>query len=204
MRRVSGGSSVVFLHLGMLGDGRQAMRWAPIEPKGTIAAIDVVGGFYRKDDWAKDHPIFAGLPAGGIMDYSFYREIIPLTVMTGVPAPAEAVCGAIRSSGGVEANSYGSGLHIAVYKLGAGRVILNNLKVRENLGKDPAAERLLRNMLNYAATNPSTSGTKCPPSRAAHGRGTVRLATGSALLELNRAFRYFSVIELEPQVKSRR
>ena len=38
-----------------------------------------------------------------------------------------------------------------MFRLGAGRFVLNNLLVRENLGRMPAAERLLRNMLNYAA-----------------------------------------------------
>jgi len=151
-RCMSAGSTVVFLDLVTLAEGGQPMRWSPVEPKGSIGDINVVGGFYRKDDWAKDHPIFAGLPAGGIMDYTFYREIIPVTVMTGLPTPAEAVCGAIRTSGGVDTNSYASGLHIAIYKLGTGRCILNNLRVRENLGKDPVAERLLRNLLNTAAS----------------------------------------------------
>ena len=36
--------------------------------------------------------------------------------------------------------------------LGAGRFILNNLHIRENLGKVPAAGRLLRNLLRYAAS----------------------------------------------------
>jgi hypothetical protein len=36
-------------------------------------------------------------------------------------------------------------------RLGAGRFIVNTLRIRENLGTDPAADRLLRNMLNYAA-----------------------------------------------------
>ena len=40
---------------------------------------------------------------------------------------------------------------LAVYKLGAGRFILNSLRVRQTLGRDPVAERLLRNMLRYAA-----------------------------------------------------
>jgi hypothetical protein len=40
---------------------------------------------------------------------------------------------------------------VAVYDLGAGRFMLNNLRIRQNLGRDPVAERLLRNMLNYAA-----------------------------------------------------
>jgi hypothetical protein len=32
-----------------------------------------------------------------------------------------------------------------VYRLGAGRFVLDNLLIRENLGRVPAAKRLLRN-----------------------------------------------------------
>ena len=48
---------------------------------------------------------------------------------------------------------YSSGLTVAVYKLGAGRFTLNTLRIRENLGNDPVAERLLRNMLRWAAVD---------------------------------------------------
>ena len=60
--------------------------------------------------------------------------------------PAEAVAGAIKAS-----QDYSSGLLVAVYDMGAGRFVLNALRIRENLGSHPAAERLLRNMLRYAA-----------------------------------------------------
>ena len=56
------------------------------------------------------------------------------------------VAGAINAS-----QDYSSGLYVAVYDFGAGRLVLNALRVRENLGVHPAAERLLRNMLRYAA-----------------------------------------------------
>ena len=39
----------------------------------------------------------------------------------------------------------------AVHDLGAGRFILNTLHIRDQLGQHPAAERLLRNMLRFAA-----------------------------------------------------
>ena len=41
---------------------------------------------------------------------------------------------------------------IASYPLGAGHFILNLLWILENLGIHPAADRLLLNMINYAAT----------------------------------------------------
>ena len=66
----------------------------------------------------------------------------------GQPAPAEAVAGAINA-----AQDYSAGLLVAVHRMGAGSSVLNTLRIRENLGRHPAAERLLRNMLLYAATD---------------------------------------------------
>ncbi|MDQ1255854.1 MAG: beta-galactosidase, partial [Candidatus Hydrogenedentes bacterium] len=40
-----------------------------------IEVKDIRGWLYLKDEWTKRHPIFNGLPAGGLMDYAFYREL---------------------------------------------------------------------------------------------------------------------------------
>lgn len=158
------GSQVVFLDPTIFVDApTNGTRWLPLVHKGLVTPADKVGGYYRADRWAKKHAIFDGLPSGGMMDYRFYRNIIsPLALSqdytvfasgvlergmtTQLDRPSEAVCGAIRTS-----YEYGSGLHIGVWNFGAGRFIVNTLRIRENLGADPAAERLLRNMLNYAA-----------------------------------------------------
>ena len=50
------------------------------------------------------------------------------------------------------APAYSSGLFLAVHKFGAGRFILNTLLIRTHLNDNPVAERLLRNLLIYAAT----------------------------------------------------
>ena len=143
-RRVENGATAVFLSPDVLRKGDHPLGWLPLENKGT--ATPIRGWLYLKDEWAKRHPIFDGLPAGGLMDYTFYREIIPDTVLAGQDPPAEAVAGAIKAS-----QDYSSGLMLAVHESGAGRFILNTLLIRENLGANPAAERLLRNLLNYAA-----------------------------------------------------
>ena len=151
-RRIARGSAVVFLDPATLSDGQNATRWAPLKGKGLLAGINWVGGYYRADMWAKNHPIFAGLPSGGLLDPTCYREILPqhallrchtvgrgfteVEVTAELDQPEEAVCGANRLSA-----TYASGLHVAVYRLGAGRFILNNLLVRNNLGQVPAAER---------------------------------------------------------------
>jgi hypothetical protein len=137
-RRISGGATAVFLSPAIFGQGG-----APFGRKGAFAGLP--SWLYHKDDWAKQHRIFAGLPAGGLLDYTFYRDIIPDIAWVGEDPPDEAIAGGINASQG-----YSSGLMLSGHRLGEGRFILNTLLIRENLGSHPVAERLLRNLLNYA------------------------------------------------------
>jgi hypothetical protein len=134
----------------------------PLVGKGRLAALSEVGGYYRPDDWAKPHPLFDGLPCGGIMDYAVYREIIPQEAYVDLDAPAEALAGGIRVSGGGRHTAYASGLHVSVHRLGRGAVILNTLRIRQALDSDPAAERLLRNLVNHAAHLAAAKGAGPP------------------------------------------
>lgn len=141
---VARGSVVVFLSPAVFADGENKTAWLPLVNKGALAALPA--WLYHKEDWAKPHPIFEGLPAG-LLDYAYYRELIPDSAWVGLDPPAEAVAGGINATIG-----YSSGLTVAVYPLGAGRCVLNTLHIREYLGRQPAAERLLRNLLRYAAS----------------------------------------------------
>jgi hypothetical protein len=153
---IARGSTVIFLSPDVLNKGNNSVGWVPLGNKGSLAIIR--SWVYLKDEWAKNHPIFDGLPAGGLMDYTFYREIIPDIVWSGQDPPAEAVAGAINTALG-----YSSGLLVSVYNLGAGRFFLNTLRIRENLGKHPASERLLLNMLRYAAQDVNKPLADVPP-----------------------------------------
>ena len=159
-RHLARGSAAVFLTYSTLLDRQTAakpapawerkapvpLRWAPFSFAAKPSLGDVPTWYFRADHWAKDHPIFEGLPCGGILDYTFYREILSADVFVGLQPPLEAVSGALDTS-----ESYHSVLLVSVHDFGEGRFTLNSLKIRENLGRVPAAEHLLRNMLNYMA-----------------------------------------------------
>jgi len=155
-RRIAQGSTAIFLSPEVFAKGDQPLGWLPLIHKGTIGPIP--SWLYLKDEWAKNHPIFEGLPSGGLLDYTFYRELIPDAVWSGQDPPVEAVAGAIKAS-----QDYSSGLLMAVYNLGAGRFILNSLLIRENLGTHPAADRLLRNLLRYAGREAGRPLADRPP-----------------------------------------
>ncbi|MCL5098189.1 MAG: hypothetical protein M1608_11815, partial [Candidatus Omnitrophica bacterium] len=162
-RHIVRGSCTVFLSPGLFRDGENPVAWVPLAKKGSIQNINWCGGYYRADAWAKKHPIFDGLPSAGILDYNFYREIIPQVAWCGLDAPMETIAGDINATFG-----YSSGIEIAVFNLGAGKFILNVLKIRENLGDNPAAERLLRNLLRYAAQDVQQPMAALPPDFNEH------------------------------------
>lgn len=144
-RRIKAGATAVFLCPGVFVRGDQPTAMLPLENKGKL--VTVQDWLYQNNDWAMNHPVFNGLPAG-LLDYQFYREILGEKFFTGQDPPAEVVAGMINTSLG-----YSSGLTVAVYRLGEGRILLNSLLVRENLSpgaSHPVAERLLRNMLVFA------------------------------------------------------
>jgi hypothetical protein len=157
--RLARGDTAVFLSPGVFRDGDNPVAWLPLAHKGAITPI--FGWLYLKDEWAKAHPIFAGLPAGGLLDYTFYREIIPDLVFAGQDPPQEAVAGAIKAS-----QDYAAGLLLSVNDFGAGRFVLNTLLIRENLGRHPVAERLLRNLIRYAARDAGQPLADLPPDFA--------------------------------------
>jgi len=141
--RIARGSTVIFLSPAVFANGDQRSAWVPLKTKGSVVALP--SWLYHKDEWVKRHPIVEGMPAGGLMDYTYYREIISDSAWVGQDVPAEIVAGATNTS-----IDYSAGLYLTVNDLGAGRFILNTLHIRENLTTNPVAERLLRNLLRYA------------------------------------------------------
>ena len=137
----------------------RTMRWAPVASKTRPQLCHTQNWYFRADPWAKEHAVFSGLPSGGLLDYIFYRDIISATVFRGLESPVEAISGAIQTSGGPD--DYDSDLTVAACRFEAGRVILNSLKIRENLGTVPAAEKLLRNLLTMPPKGASSQSQTC-------------------------------------------
>jgi sugar lactone lactonase YvrE len=155
-RRVSSGSTVVFLsHLAWTSQNRektgvkQAILWPPLMQEAKTSVRSLPMWLYHADHWAKKHPVFAGMPAGGMLDHVYYREILGDLCLSDAPPPTEAIAGANYTA--AIFGGYHSGLTLASYDLGAGRFFINTLQISDNLGKVPSAELLLRNLLNYAA-----------------------------------------------------
>jgi hypothetical protein len=53
---------------------------------------------------------------------------------------------------------------LGVYRFGAGRIVLNTLNILDNVDKHPAADRLLLNIIKYAARNTTEPLAPTPAS----------------------------------------
>ena len=155
-RHIARGSTAVFLSPEIFRKGDNAAGWLPLVKKGTLAGN--ADWLYPHDQWTKKHPIFDGLPSGGLMDYTFYRNMISDSRWSGQDAPAELVAATINTSLG-----YDSGTLVSVHNLGAGRFVLNTLEILKRQGQDPTAERLLRNLIRYAASDAVKPPADLPP-----------------------------------------
>jgi hypothetical protein len=157
--RMARGSSVVFLSPAVFVRDAQPLGFLPLVQKGAGTSTDF-GGYYRGDTFAPQHPLFAGLPAGGILDYTLYRNILSQggVGITGGPVPDDLIVAGIRAQFG-----YASVIQTAGYSFGSGRFIFNTLRLAETLGTDPVAEHLLRNLLNHAARDIAKPLADLPP-----------------------------------------
>ena len=172
--RMAKGNAVIFLSPFSLMKNNNPTGWLPLTNKGRMEPMDLVAGYYRADRWVKDHPIFEGMPSGGMMDYKYFRNIISLNAISqeytirAKPAhtfkevsskldyPTETVSGATRIS-----HNYCSGIQLGIWDFGEGKFIVNTLNIIENLNSDPAADLLLHNLINFASKDfdrPLTKG----------------------------------------------
>jgi hypothetical protein len=149
--RVARGSVALFLAPSAFRHGDDAVGWLPLAAKGRCHEFS--NWLYHREDVARRHPIFAGLPPAGIMDWDYYGPVIPRYVFEGQPAPDDVAAAffAVGYASMTEQvkSGYASGLIAASYPFGAGRFLLNSLRILENVDRHPAADRLLLNMVAY-------------------------------------------------------
>ena len=144
---MASGSSVIFLSPAAFARGEDFVGWLPLPVKGRCYRFH--DWLYHKECVAKAGPLFAGLQAGGIMDWDYWGQVIPHYLYEGQPDPAEVHAAAFAVSTTTR-EGYASGLLLASYCFGAGWMTLNTIPILENLDRHPAADRLLVNLINEA------------------------------------------------------
>lgn len=146
MRHAAAGSTVIFLSPLIWRRGNDSMGWFPFPNKGRCYTF--TDWLYHKDCVAKEHAYFEGLGPKGIMDIDYYGQVIPDMLFDGQDASDEAVAAAF-AVGYPCKTGVAAGLLLGTYAFGAGRLVLNSLRILPQLGVNPAAERLLANVIKH-------------------------------------------------------
>jgi len=122
---------------------------------GDLAATskDAVGAFLGVYHYVKLHPVFEKLPARCLMRQVYRNIVAPKTFLEPTD---EDICGCLDTSAIAAGNhtmdrsSYW-GNDILVRRFGAGRLVFTHLRILENLGHDPVADRLFVNLVRHFA-----------------------------------------------------
>ncbi|HOZ45598.1 MAG TPA: glycoside hydrolase family 2 TIM barrel-domain containing protein [Candidatus Hydrogenedentes bacterium] len=124
-----------------------------LDPSIRATSKDAVGAFLGMYHYVKLHPVFEGLPARGLMRQP-YRNVVP--AKTFLESSDEDICGTFDATPIAQghymmgqADWWGS--DILVQRYGAGRIVFTHLRILEQLGEDPVADRLWTNMLRHFA-----------------------------------------------------
>jgi hypothetical protein len=146
--RVERGATGVLLSPQALRQGDDPVARLPLSPKGRHAPFN--NWLYHREDVARPHPAFAGLQGPGILDWDYYGGAIPRSLFDGQATPDE-VAAAGFAVGYPGPTGVVTGLALGTYRLGQGRLMLNTFRLLDELDGDPAADRLLLNLVEYAS-----------------------------------------------------
>jgi hypothetical protein len=147
LRRVERGATAVFLVPQAWKKEEDTTHWLPLTPKGEC--IQFYDWLYHKECVGKNHTVFSDLPSGGLLPWQYYDQVIPHNVFIGLPDPEETIAAAF-ATGYPRPGGYLGGVLIGSYRHGAGRLILNTMRILEHVNRHPAADRLLLNLVRHA------------------------------------------------------
>ena len=149
LRRVAQGSVAVFLDPGVFRKGNDAVGLLPLKNKGHLTSFS--DWLYHKECVARKHALFAGLAPQGVMDWDYYGPLISSRFFEGQDTPEDVAAAAFAVCHSSRPDGYAAGVMLGAYPLGAGKIVLNTFNLVANLDKHPAADRLVLNLVAYAA-----------------------------------------------------
>jgi len=108
---------------------------------------------YHMDTVHIDHPVFTNTTNAGVMDLETWGDVCPECLFLDMEQPDQVFAAGIGMNCCME-DECARSQALCEYRLGEGRVILNALKVEDNLGRHPFADQILLNMVGEYGRKP--------------------------------------------------
>ncbi len=139
-------------------NSRERSQYLPFELQSKGAA----GHWISVGHVVKPHPIFDGLPSGRLMGQE-YQNVVATRTVTNL-SNATPVVGSMSWDIGTHIswdyegpNNAWWGNDLSVTPYGKGKVVISTLRLIENLGTDPVADKILYNLIKWASTDINTA-----------------------------------------------
>ncbi len=153
----AGGTAVYLQGGGPKAPWGRAGKTSPLLPIGARSK-QAIGTWTCIPHLVKDHPVFDDLPVNGMMG-PIYENVWAENTLLDVGG--ETIVGAIGYDWYPDyelskRHYYGPGdtwwgADMAIVPLGRGRCVVSQLRLVDNLGKDPVAEKILYNLIEFAS-----------------------------------------------------
>lgn len=147
-RLVTAGATAVFLTPDGPRRGDAPLGWLPLEHGGRCEPF--YDWVYHREWVGARHPLLDDVGAVGVLDWDRFGPLLGSRMYEGMPDGAEVAIAAF-AVGYSTPGGYASGIVLGAYPSGSGRVVLNALELLPNLDRHPLADRLLMNLIRWAA-----------------------------------------------------
>ncbi|TWU30859.1 glycoside hydrolase family 2 protein [Novipirellula artificiosorum] len=169
---VSDGGTAVYLET--VQRGPQNSFWGGSAPAKEVLPIDLniqhaMGLWVGVSHIVTDHPVFAGLPTQCMMGQVYENVWSPQTLRA---TGGQLIVGSVSHGwfqGNSDAQNYLGpspawyGMDMGVVSRGRGRYVLSSLRLLENLGTDPVADKILFNLIDWTTGGEPVDRTPTSP-----------------------------------------
>ena len=147
VKAAENGAKVLFVSSKYFGKNKDDVALLNI---GDMKCVDYRDWLYHKECVMTHNTVFEGLGTG-LVDFPTFGQTFPHLAFEGETVPDRIICPAFLTGYFAIKDAYAS-MHCACgFDKGEGKLYLNCFDIENNIGKNPAADRLLLNFINYIA-----------------------------------------------------
>ena len=147
---IKNGTKALFLSPFVFAENGDTAAKLPAGIKQNGRLREMRDWLYHKEYVGLRNKILDGMQGPGILDWEYYGQLCNDYFFEGIKIPDDIAVVGIAV--GYPGPGYDEGVIVGGYKFGEGYFMLNAMSVLENAGH-PAADKLLRNLLNYILQN---------------------------------------------------
>ena len=142
------GTNVLFMSCKPFAEHPEFLR--ALGPDGVRAVTDLPDWLYHKECVVTPHPAFDGFKKG-LASFPFFNYCFPTAMYESERVPDEVISPAFHTGYYAIKGGYGAFHALCAFNVGKGKLLLNTYRVLETLSEEPAAAKLMLNLINYIA-----------------------------------------------------